>query len=172
LIESRELKAKKKTAPRSGKKPSNKTDRAIRVQYGVLPYRFTDTNSLEVLLVTTRQTRRWIIPKGWPIKGLKPPRSAAREAYEEAGIRGTVGAKSIGVFSYEKGLDANGGTVPCEVRVFPMIVKRQLDTWPEAHEREARWFESTKALSVTKEKGLRQLIESFVKRMITRKPRA
>jgi 8-oxo-dGTP pyrophosphatase MutT (NUDIX family) len=90
------LKAKKKTAPRGGEKPSNKTNRAIRLQYGVLPYRFTETNSLEVLLVTTRQTRRWIVPKGWPIKGLKPPRSAAREAYEEAGIRGTVGAKAIG----------------------------------------------------------------------------
>src|ERR1700731_1369791 len=104
-VESRELKAKKKAAPRGGKKPSNKTDRAIRVQYGVLPYRFTETNSLEVLLVTTQQTRRWIIPQGWPIKGLKPPKSAAREAYEEAGIRGTVGAKSIGAFSYEKCLD-------------------------------------------------------------------
>ena len=54
------------------------TDRAIRVQYGALPYRFTDTDSLEVLLVTTRQIRRWIIPKGWPIKGLKPPSLRAR----------------------------------------------------------------------------------------------
>jgi 8-oxo-dGTP pyrophosphatase MutT (NUDIX family) len=134
-----------------------------------LPYRFTETNSLEVLLVTTRQTRRWIIPKGWPIKGLKPPKSAAREAYEEAGIRGTVGAKAIGVFSYEKGLDANGVTVPCEVRVFPMIVKRQLDTWPESHEREAQWFEPAKALSAIKDKGLRELIESFVRRVIARK---
>jgi 8-oxo-dGTP pyrophosphatase MutT (NUDIX family) len=133
-----------------------------------LPYRFTETNSLEVLLVTTRQTRRWIIPKGWPIKGLKPPKSAAREAYEEAGIRGTVGAKAIGVFSYEKGLDANGVTVPCEVRVFPMIVKRQLDTWPESHEREAQWFEPAKALSAIKDKGLRELIESFVRRVIAR----
>ena len=66
-------------------------DRAFRVQYGVLPYRLTDTNSLDVLLVTTRQTRRWIIPKGWPIKRLKPPKFAARKAYEEAGTRGTVG---------------------------------------------------------------------------------
>jgi 8-oxo-dGTP pyrophosphatase MutT (NUDIX family) len=97
-------------------------DRAIRVQYGVLPYRFTETNSLEVLLVTTRQTRRWIVPKGWPIKGLKPPKSAAREAYEEAAIRGTVVTKSIGVFSYEKRLEENSGTVPCEVRVFSMFV--------------------------------------------------
>jgi 8-oxo-dGTP pyrophosphatase MutT (NUDIX family) len=161
-------KAEKRTAPRGSKNSSNKIDRAIRVQYGVLPYRFTETNSLEVLLVTTRQTRRWIIPKGWPIKGLKPPKSAAREAYEEAGIRGTVGAKAIGVFSYEKALDANGLTVPCEVRVFPMIVTRQFDTWPEAHEREARWFEPAKALSAIKDKGLRELIESFVGRMIAR----
>ncbi len=146
-------------------------DRAIRVQYGVLPYRFTETNSLEVLLVTTRQTRRWIIPKGWPIKGLKPPKSAAREAYEEAGIRGTIGAKAIGVFSYEKSLDVNGLTVPCEVRVFPMIVKRQLDVWPEAHERKARWFESAEALSAIKDKGLRELIESFERRMSARKSR-
>jgi 8-oxo-dGTP pyrophosphatase MutT (NUDIX family) len=108
----------------------------------VLPYRFSETNSLEVLLVTTRQSRRWIIPKGWPIKGLKPPKSAAREASEEAGIRGSVGAKSIGVFSYEKRLEENSGAVPCEVRVFPMLVKRQLDTWPEAHERETRWFDT------------------------------
>ncbi len=143
-------------------------DRAIRVQYGALPYRFTETNSMEVLLVTTRQTRRWIIPKGWPIKGLKPPKSAAREAYEEAGIRGTVGAKAIGVFSYEKGLDANGVTVPCEVRVFPMIVKRQLHTWPESHEREAQWFEPAKASSTIKDEGLRELIESFVRRVIAR----
>jgi 8-oxo-dGTP pyrophosphatase MutT (NUDIX family) len=167
------LKAKKGTPPpRGSKKSATQTDRALRVQYGVLPYRFTETNSLEVLLVTTRQTRRWIIPKGWPIKGLKPPKSAAREAYEEAGIRGTVGAKSIGAFSYEKGIDANGGTVPCEVRVFPMIVKRQLSTWPEAHEREAQWFESAKALSAIKEKGLRQLIELLVQRMIAKKPHA
>jgi len=160
----------KRAAPRGGgKKSSNKIDRAIRLQYGVLPYRFTEPYSLEVLLVTTRQTRRWIIPKGWPIKGLKPPKSAAREAYEEAGIRGTVGAKAIGFFSYEKGLDANGVTVPCEVRVFPMIVKRQHDVWPEAHEREARWFEPGKALSAIKDEGLRELIDLFVQRITVRK---
>ena len=154
-----ELKAEKRTAlPRGAKKLSNKIDRAIRVQYGTLPYRFTETNSLDVLLVTTRQARRWIIPKGWPIKGLKPAKSAAREAYEESGVRGTVGAKSIEVFSYEKRQEENGGTVPCEVRVFPMFVKRQLDTWPEAHEREARWFEPGKALAAIKNEGLRELM--------------
>ena len=59
--------------------------------------------------------------------------------------------------------------MPCEVRVFPMIVKRQLDVWPEAHERKARWFESAEALSAIKDKGLRELIESFVRRVIARK---
>jgi 8-oxo-dGTP pyrophosphatase MutT (NUDIX family) len=157
----------KKAIPRA--KKSLKTDRAVRTQYGALPYRFTETNSLEVLLVTTRETKRWIIPKGWPIKGLKSPKSAAREAYEEAGIRGTVGAKSIGSFSYEKRLDESKGIIPCEVRVFPMLVKRQLDTWPEANEREARWFEPAKALSAIKDKGLRELIDSFIKRITTKK---
>lgn len=95
--------------------------------------------------------------------------SAAREAYEEAGIRGIVGAKAIGAFSYEKGLDASGLTVPCEVRVFPMIVKRQLETWPEAHEREAQWFEPAKALATIKEEGLRKLIESFARKKISGK---
>jgi len=60
----------------------------IRVQNGVLPYTLTEAGSLEILLVTTRQTRHWIIPKSWPIKGLKAPQAAAREAYEEAGMRG------------------------------------------------------------------------------------
>ena len=55
------------------------------MQYGALPYRYTKSGAPEILLVTTRQTKRWIIPKGWPIKGLKPAKSAAREAYEEAG---------------------------------------------------------------------------------------
>ena len=75
------------------------------VQYAALPYRVNGRARPEVMLVTSRRGRRWIIPKGWPIKGLKPPKSAAREAYEEAGVRGTIGSKSIGSFIYEKGLE-------------------------------------------------------------------
>ena len=138
--------------------------RAIRVQYGVLPYTLTEAGSLEILLVTTRQTRRWIIPKGGPIKGLKPPQSAAREAYEEAGVRGKVGAKSIGVFSYEKRMEESGVVTPCEVRVFPMLVKRQLEAWPEAQQREARWFEARDGVAAVKIDGLRELITSFLKK--------
>jgi ADP-ribose pyrophosphatase YjhB (NUDIX family) len=103
-----------------GKPRKRKAKLALRVQYGTLPYRFTPDAALEILLVTTRQSKQWIIPKGWPIKGLRPAKSAAREAFEEAGVRGRVGGKSIGLFRYDKMLDDNGicvsarlGSSPC-----------------------------------------------------------
>ena len=64
--------------------------------------------ALEILIVTTRQSRRWIVPKGWPIKRLTPSKSAAREAFEEAGVRGKIGARAIGVFRYKKAAGENG----------------------------------------------------------------
>jgi 8-oxo-dGTP pyrophosphatase MutT (NUDIX family) len=135
------------------------------VQYGALPYRLTKSGAPEILLVTSRQTKRWIIPKGWPIKGLKPAKSAAREAYEEAGVRGSIKTKAIGIFSYEKRSDDDGITIPCDVRVFPLLVKRQCKTWPESEQRVARWLEPAVALSLIKEKSLRSLISSFMKRL-------
>ena len=104
-------------------------------------------------------------PRAGPSKDSSRRSLPRAKPTKAAGIRGTVGAKAIGVFSYEKCFDADGVTVPCEVRVFPMIVKRQLDTWPEAHEREARWFEPAKALSAIKNKGLCELIDLFVERI-------
>ena len=142
----------------------SKENQAKYIQYGALPYRIGKTCSLEFLLITTGQTKQWMIPKGWPVKGLKPAKSAAREAYEEAGIRGAISAKPIGAFSYDKRLEENGFTVPCEVRVFAMSVRRQLKSWPEAYERDSRWFEPINALSALKDEGLRDLIAVFVKR--------
>jgi 8-oxo-dGTP pyrophosphatase MutT (NUDIX family) len=89
---------------------------ALRVQYGALPYRITQDAALEILLVTTRGTRRWIVPKGWPIRRLSPAKSAAREAFEEAGITGRIRAKPIGIFVYDKVRDKAGSTTTCEVR--------------------------------------------------------
>jgi 8-oxo-dGTP pyrophosphatase MutT (NUDIX family) len=137
-----------------------------------LPYRFTKAGALEILLITSRNTRRWIIPKGWPIKGLKPAKSAAREAYEEAGVRGTVAGKAIGMFSYEKRLDDESGAVPCEVRVFPLLVKRQLKAWPEANERELRWLNPVDAASCVEEEGLRKLINFFTAKKTGTAPEA
>lgn len=142
--------------------------KAVRVQHGALPYRIGPDGAVQVLLVTSRQTRRWIIPKGWPIKGLKPSKSAAREAYEEAGVRGIVGSKSVGSFIYDKGLE-DGVSVPCEVGVFPLKVERQHKTWPEAHERETRWVGPEEALDLLDDRGLRDVVAAFVRRLEARK---
>src|SRR6266702_2781402 len=113
---------------------SSKLTPAKRVQYGALPYRLSAGSRPQFMLVTSRETRRWIIPKGWPKKGKLPHHSAAREAFEEAGVVGAVAKRSIGSFSYEKRLK-NGGAVVCKVRVFPLEVRRQNKQWPEKQER-------------------------------------
>jgi 8-oxo-dGTP pyrophosphatase MutT (NUDIX family) len=149
----------------SGKIRKRKVKLAVRVQYGALPYRFTHDAALEILLVTTRQSKQWIIPKGWPIKGLRPAKSAAREAYEEAGVRRRVGGKSIGFFAYDKSLDGTGIRVNCEIRVFPLLVKRQSETWPEIEQRVVQWVSPDKALAMIKDPELKALVAAFAKRI-------
>src|SRR5262249_55611023 len=114
-----------------------------------------------LLLITSRETKRWIIPKGWPIKGLKPPDAAAREAYEEAGIRGIVSKKPIGTYLYEKAHRTPGRTTSCRVTVFPLLVRRQRREWPEYGQRKTKWVSLQKAASLVAEKGLRALISEF-----------
>src|SRR5580704_17497228 len=118
---------------------SRKTAIAKRVQYAALPYRVGRKFGTEVMLVTSRETRRWIIPKGWPQKGKAPHRSAAREAFEEAGVVGAIRRRSIGSFSYEKRLK-KGALVEFEVLVFALRVKGQTNKWPERKEREVKWL--------------------------------
>ena len=108
------------------------------VQYGALPYRFNEAGALEVLLITTKQSKRWIIPKGRPIGGLKPAKCAAREAFEEAGVRGAVGKKPIGAFRFVKTV-GDSLSLLCRVRVYPMKVKRHMRSWPEVLHRTQRW---------------------------------
>src|ERR1700744_6057966 len=99
------------------------------IQFAALPFRITATGRFEIMLLTSRETRRWVIPKGWPIKGLKPREVAAREAFEEAGLRGTIcGKRPIGAYHYEKQLPNT--RLLCEVHVFLMWVSQQLDQWP------------------------------------------
>ena len=138
---------------------------AVRVQYGALPYRFTPDAALEILVVTTRQTRRWIIPKGWPIKGLRPPKAAAREAFEEAGVTGRIGVRPLGSFAYDKALDEAGRLATCEVTVYPLLVKSQSEVWPEVEQRMTQWVEPSKAAVMVKEPELKALIATFAKRV-------
>jgi 8-oxo-dGTP pyrophosphatase MutT (NUDIX family) len=142
---------------------SEKTSSARRIQYGALPYRVSSGSSAEIMLVTSRETRRWIIPKGWPKKGKSPHRSAAREAFEEAGVIGSVGRRSVGSFSYEKRLK-NGGMVECEVRVFPLQVKRQSKEWPEKEERKVQWLPAAEAAEKVKEPMLGEIIRRLARR--------
>jgi 8-oxo-dGTP pyrophosphatase MutT (NUDIX family) len=118
--------------------------------------------TLEILLVTTRHTRRWIVPKGWPEAGLQPHECAAREALEEAGAEGKAHAAPIGSYLYEK-QRKSGDVLVCSVLVFPMEVARQRTDWPEKAARELRWCSIGEALELVENTGLRQLITRFAK---------
>jgi len=140
-----------------------KVPAARRVQYGAVAYRLSAGSRPQFMLVTSRETRRWIIPKGWPKKGKSPHHSAAREAFEEAGVVGAVGRRSVGSFSYEKRLK-NGGAVVCEVRVFPLQVRRQNKQWPEKRERIVKWLSASQAAEKVKEPKLSAIILRLARR--------
>jgi 8-oxo-dGTP pyrophosphatase MutT (NUDIX family) len=129
-----------------------------RTQFAALPCRITTSGRLEVMLLTSRETGRWVIPKGWPIKGLKPHEVAAREAYEEAGLVGSItGKHPVGKYHYEKQLPKRG--LLCEVQVFLLRVDRQLDDWPEKGTRETKWFDMAEAADLVDEGGLAELVQ-------------
>jgi 8-oxo-dGTP pyrophosphatase MutT (NUDIX family) len=127
-------------------------------QYAALPYRYL--HSLEILLISSRETRRWVIPKGWPMKGRKPHAVAAREALEEAGVVGRIGKRPVGSYQYVKRLK-NGAPLLCTVEVFPMMVERQRDRWREQDQRTARWFPAEEAAAAVEEPELQALIDEF-----------
>jgi 8-oxo-dGTP pyrophosphatase MutT (NUDIX family) len=134
-----------------------------RLQYACLPYRVRG-GQVEFMLVTSRETKRWVIPKGWPMEGKKPHASAAREALEEAGLLGQVGREPVGSYLYQKRL--KGGTaVLCRVDVFPLAVKSQRKHWPEKGQRTLRWFSGEEAAESVDELELRDLIRETGERL-------
>jgi 8-oxo-dGTP pyrophosphatase MutT (NUDIX family) len=141
---------------------SRKKAAVRRVQYAALPYRRGAHSRTQVMLVTSRETGRWVVPKGWPKKRKAPCVSAAREALEEAGVVGEVGRDPIGSYSYKKRLKS-GAVIACEVQVFPLEVKRQQKRWPEKEEREFHWFSPTEAAKAVQEPDLRDIIRTFPK---------
>jgi 8-oxo-dGTP pyrophosphatase MutT (NUDIX family) len=130
----------------------------LRMQYAALPYR--DEGELEVLLVTSRETRRWIIPKGWPMASRHAWESAAREALEEAGVEGAVSHTPVGTYIYDKRL-AGGVLVPCSVEVFALKVARQRKQWREKDQREVRWVPIAEAIEMVQEQGLKIVLRTF-----------
>ena len=129
-------------------------------QYGVLAYDIGDEGELRFLLITSRATRRWVIPRGNPNPGLSPWQSAAHEAYEEAGLTGLVSSNEIGRYQYDK-IRRDGSSEPAEVHVFPLRITIQSDRWPERHERETRWFSRDEAMAAVEESGLKDIIGAF-----------
>jgi len=135
----------------------------VRVQYAALPWR-VNGDRLEILLITTLKTRRWIVPKGWPVETLSPQACAAHEALEEAGVSGTLSEKPIGVFRYFK-RRKDGEVVPCRVDVFALEVREQRRSWAEKAARDFRWCPVEEALARVGEPGLRQVIAHFAETM-------
>ncbi len=131
-------------------------------QAGVIAYRIMD-GKVQVLLMTSRDTGRWIIPKG-NINGRSTPSKAAeKEAYEEAGVRGTIASSiPLGIYTYLKKLEL-GETRPATVEVYLLRIKERLKKWPEKGERKLSWVTTEEAVGLVEEPGvvplLRRLME-------------
>jgi 8-oxo-dGTP pyrophosphatase MutT (NUDIX family) len=134
-----------------------------RLQYGVIPYR-RSKDRIEIMLITSRNTRRWIVPKGWPLDRT-PSRDVARlEAFEEAGLEGTMGKRRFGSFHYHKRLK-DGSVILCRVDVFAFEVGREHENWLEQSERKRRWFDAKRAIKLVREPELRALIAALVREL-------
>lgn len=129
------------------------------LQYAALPYRSED-GGVRVLLVTSRETGRWVLPKGWPMKRKAPHRAAEREAIEEAGVTGVVEADPVGAYRYTKRL-AGGAAAPCRVQVYPLRVLVERTRWREKAQRLRRWFTPEEAADLVAEPELADLLRSF-----------
>lgn len=129
-------------------------------QYAALPYVILPDGEIEVCLVTSRETKRWVIPKGWPKSKLEPHKLARREAREEAGLLGEISSTPIGTYSYRKKLHIFA-YVTCIVSVFPLRVEKHRLNWPERDERDLSWFRLDDAARHVAEPELAGLISAL-----------
>ena len=136
----------------TGKRPPS-------LQVGALCWRVSG-KGLRILLITSRDTGRWVIPKGWPMKKRTDWEAAAREAWEEAGVEGVIAPQSIGLYTYRKVLQG-GSFIPCAVRVYPLEVQSMRREYPEIGQRSSKWFSIKKAARRVEEPELAALIRGF-----------
>ncbi|MSU90951.1 NUDIX domain-containing protein [Rhodobacteraceae bacterium 2CG4] len=134
-------------------------------QIAALPIGRDKKGRLRVLMVTSRDTGRWVVPKGWMMEGTEPWAAAEIEALEEAGAIGYIATESIGVYHYDKILD-NGERLPCRVHVYPMMIEKLRRDWKERRQRTRRWFSPASAAKRVDEPELAELL-----RGLARKPR-
>ena len=129
-----------------------------RQQVAALCYR-KGSEGPEILLVTSRQTKRWILPKGWPETDLSRRKTASLEAFEEAGVVGEVAREPIGEFLSHKGINAQF-KVRTKVVVYPLRAEKQKKSFPERGKRELAWLSLEEAIGRCNEPGLKQILRS------------
>lgn len=137
--------------------PGRKSD--LRTQFAALCYRMSGKKP-EILMITTRGTGRWIIPKGWPMDGCTPAEAALREAWEEAGVTGRVAGPGLGLYSYRKVLPT-GEEVPCVAMVYPVEVEKLARDYPEKGMRRRKWMRRRKAADCVTAPELARIIRAF-----------
>lgn len=135
--------------------------RPPRQQYGALCYRVKKkSGAVEVLLLTSRDTGRWVIPKGWPMTGKRAHEVAVQEALEEAGVRGVVETETLGAYTYPKIL-RDGVEVVCKVQVYALEVANMAKNFKEKGERTIEWVSFDEAVRRVREPELRNLFLAF-----------
>jgi 8-oxo-dGTP pyrophosphatase MutT (NUDIX family) len=137
----------------------SKRPHLTRRQVAALPFRMSNSRTVEILVLTSRETSRFVIPKGWRKRRLDASKAAAREAFEEAGIVGIVGHKPIGTYTYWKRQPDRFERV--KVKVFPLEVQEFREEWPEKGQRRMAWLSTEDAALLVDEPDLSQLIRSF-----------
>jgi 8-oxo-dGTP pyrophosphatase MutT (NUDIX family) len=131
----------------------------INFQVAALCFKLSDRNKIDVLLITSRRSKRWVIPKGWPIKGLKAYKAAEQEALEEAGAIGNILDFCVGKYSYLKELDNK--YITCEVAVYPLNVIELTEDYKERKERDRTWVSLKVAVNNVFEPELKQILRNF-----------
>ena len=125
-------------------------------QVAALAIRVEDDGEINILLVSSRETGRWVIPKGWPSKKMSDAKAAAREARQEAGVTGKVWRKPVGFYRYRKVLPENSRIL--DVAVYVLWVRKQRKSWPEQKERTRIWTTLEDAAKLVREPGLKRLL--------------
>ncbi|MDO5756322.1 MAG: NUDIX hydrolase [Rhodobacterales bacterium] len=131
----------------------------LRTQFAALCFR-SRGGKPEVLLITSRGSGRWIVPKGWPMDGKTPMECAEIEAWEEAGVRGRIYPRSLGHYHYQK-TAPDGSDLPCIAILYALKVQDVASSFPEAGQRKRKWLRPGKAARLVREPELAQLIASF-----------
>lgn len=131
----------------------------LKSQFGALCFRIK-AGKTEILLITSRGTKRWILPKGWPIKGCSPAEGAAVEAFEEAGVEGKMQPVCVGIYAYDKIME-DAPSIPCLVAIYPLRVKKLLRKYPESGQRRRKWFSRKRAAALVDEPELSEIILNF-----------